>query len=76
VDERFTRLEEKVVNMSGNMFLLMAALASKLGPFEEVGGLNSEIRLDGILGDYKDSENESQKELEKEQSSSNSINPS
>jgi hypothetical protein len=36
------------------MSLLMAALASKIKPFREVGGLNSKIILDGKLGDNKD----------------------
>jgi hypothetical protein len=58
------------------MSLLMVALASKLRPFREVGGSNSEIRSDGKLGDNKDPEKESRKEPKKEQSSSSTINPS
>jgi hypothetical protein len=53
------RLEEKVVDISHNMSLLMVALASKLRPFREVGGSNSEIRSDGKLGDNEDPEKES-----------------
>jgi hypothetical protein len=40
------RLEEKFTDISCNMSLLMVDLASKLIPFEEVGGSNSEIESD------------------------------
>jgi hypothetical protein len=70
------RLEEKVVDISCNMSLLMVALASKFRPFREVGGLNSEIRSDGKLGDNEDPEKESWKEPKKEKLSSSTINPS
>jgi hypothetical protein len=43
IEEKFVRLEEKVIDISCNMSLLMVALASKLRPFIEVGGLNSMI---------------------------------
>jgi hypothetical protein len=52
-EERFVRLEEKVTDISHNMSLLMVALASKLRPFREVGGSNSEIRSDGKSGIMK-----------------------
>jgi hypothetical protein len=52
--ERFARMEEQVVDISCNMSLLMAALASKLIPFREVGGLNSEIGSNGKLRDNED----------------------
>jgi hypothetical protein len=58
------------------MSLLMAALASKLKLFEEVGSSNLEIGSDGKPRYNKDPEKESQKEPEKEQSSSSTINPS
>jgi hypothetical protein len=48
------------------MSLLMAALASKLRPFKEIGGSNSEIGLDKKLGDNEDLEKESWKEPKKE----------
>jgi hypothetical protein len=70
------RLEEKVIDISHNMSLLMVALASNLRPFREVGGSNSEIRSDGKSGDNEDLEKESWKEPEKEKSSSSVINPS
>jgi hypothetical protein len=47
IEERFMRLEEKVTNISCNMFLLMVDLASKLGPFGEVGGSNLEMGSEG-----------------------------
>jgi hypothetical protein len=37
------RLEEKFIDISHKMSLLMVALASKLEPFEEVGGSKSKI---------------------------------
>ena len=43
----------------------MAALASKIGPFGEVGGSNREIILEGKLGDNEDPEKESRKEPKK-----------
>jgi hypothetical protein len=75
-EERFVRLEEKVIDISRNMSLLMVALARKLGPFREVGGSNSEIGSDEKSRDNEDPEKESWKEPEKEQSSSSAINPS
>jgi hypothetical protein len=75
-EERFQRLEEKIVDMCRNMPLLMVYLARNLRPFREVGGLNSKIGLDEKPWDNKDLENESQKEPEKEQASSITINAS
>jgi hypothetical protein len=46
----FDRLEEHVANINHNMKLLMASLARKLGPFEDDGGSNSKIRLEGKSG--------------------------
>jgi hypothetical protein len=46
-EERFSRLEEKVDEISRNMALLMEALENKPGPFEVVGGSNSEIGSEG-----------------------------
>jgi hypothetical protein len=40
-DEIFTKIEEKVSNISCNMALLMTTLANKFGPFGEVGDSNS-----------------------------------
>jgi hypothetical protein len=44
IEERFERLEAQVVDINCNMNLLMAALASKLLPFRDDGGSNSEIK--------------------------------
>jgi hypothetical protein len=41
VEEILSRLEEKVVDISHNMALLMAALEKKFRPSREVGGSNS-----------------------------------
>jgi hypothetical protein len=76
VEERFVRLEEKVVDISCNMALLMVALVNKFGPFGEVGGSNSEVGLDEKLGDSEDPEKELKKEPEKEKPSSSAITPS
>jgi hypothetical protein len=46
-EERFARLEEKIDDRSHNMFLLMTTLKSKLRLLREVGGSNSEIKLEG-----------------------------
>jgi len=67
------RVEEKVVDIYHNMSLLMEALASKLGLFEEFGGSNSKIASDKKLGDSEDPEKESWKEPKEEQTSSNTI---
>jgi hypothetical protein len=73
-EERFVRLEEKFIEISHNMFLLVEALASNLGPFKEIGSSNSEIRSKGKSRDNQDLEKESGKEPEKEKSSFSSIN--
>ena len=59
------RLEEQVVEISHNMSLIMVALANKLGRTREVGVSNSEIRLEGKLGENEDVEKESRKEPRK-----------
>jgi len=41
VEERFSNLEEQVVDISCNMVLLMESLANKISLFEEVRGSNS-----------------------------------
>jgi hypothetical protein len=71
------RLEEKVVDISCNMALLMVALANKLRPFGEVGGSNSEIRSEGKLGEIMKTQKRSRgKSPEKEKPSSSAITPS
>jgi hypothetical protein len=40
-EERFTRIEEKVVHISHNMALLLETIENKFGAFGEVGGSNS-----------------------------------
>jgi len=44
-EERFTRMEEKVDDISRNMVLLMANIARKLGLFREVGGSKHSYQL-------------------------------
>jgi hypothetical protein len=66
VEEKFLRLEEKVVNISRNMAFLMESLAKKFGPFREVVVSNSEGGSDEKLGDSEDPKKDSRKELEKE----------
>jgi hypothetical protein len=64
-EERFVWLEEKVTDISCNMFLLMMALSNKLGPFGEARVSNSKIVLEGKSEDNEDPEKESRKELKK-----------
>jgi hypothetical protein len=61
------RLEEKVVDISCNMSLLIVALKRKIRPFKEVGGSNYEIISEGKSRDNEDPKNESRKEIEKDQ---------
>jgi hypothetical protein len=42
-EERFSKLEEQVTDISRNMALLMENLLNKFIPFGEVGGSNSEV---------------------------------
>jgi hypothetical protein len=46
LEKRFSRLEEKVFDISRNMALLVVALANKFRPFKEVGGSNSKVGSD------------------------------
>jgi predicted neutral ceramidase superfamily lipid hydrolase len=39
-EESFLRIEEKVVDISHNMSLLMVVITNNFGPFREVGGSN------------------------------------
>jgi hypothetical protein len=41
VEERFSRLEEEVVDIPCNMTLLVVALANNFKPFGEVGGVGT-----------------------------------
>jgi len=61
VEERFTRLEEKFVDISRNMVVLMATLAINLGLFGEVRGSNSIIRSEEKSRDNEDLEKGSMK---------------
>jgi len=74
VEERFVSMEDKVVDISHNMSLLMEVLERKVMLFGKFGGLNAEIKWDGKLGDNEDPKNKSQKEPEKENPSSSTIN--
>jgi hypothetical protein len=65
MEERFSRLEEKVYDISRNMTLLMEYLTKKFRPFGDVCGSNSEARFHGKLGDSEDLENKSRKEPKK-----------
>jgi hypothetical protein len=53
-EERLARLEEKFVDISCNMALLVADLANNIRSFGEFGGCNSEI---GSEGKSRDNEN-------------------
>ena len=44
VEERITRVEMQVINISCSMNLLVVALASKIRPLREDGGCNSKVR--------------------------------
>jgi hypothetical protein len=45
--EIFVRIEEKFIDISCNMVVLMATLATNLRKFREVGGSNSDIGSEG-----------------------------
>jgi hypothetical protein len=75
-EEIFERLEVQVIDINRSMNLLVLALASKLGPFGDDGGSNSENRSEGKSEDHEDSGKESWKESEKEQSILSVANPS
>jgi hypothetical protein len=70
------RLEEKVIDISCNMTLLMVALANNLRPFREVGGSNSEIRSEGKQEIMKTQKRSRGKSLRKRKPSSSAITPS
>jgi hypothetical protein len=70
------RLEEKFIDISCNMDLLMANLANNFIPFGKVGGSKSEFGSDDKLRDSEDLEKESKKEPKKEKPSSSTITPS
>jgi hypothetical protein len=44
LDNRFSKLEAQVTDISHKMMILMVALERKLGPFEEFGSSKSEER--------------------------------
>ena len=72
-EQRFTKLEIQIIDISFNMSILMVALESKFGPFDDFGGSKSKIGLEGNLEDRDDLEKETRKEFEKEKPSSSSI---
>jgi hypothetical protein len=47
--ERFMRLEEKFVEISHNIVVLMVTLVNNFEPFEDFGGSNSKVGLDEKL---------------------------
>jgi hypothetical protein len=49
--ERYDRLEAQVTDTNHNMNLLTTTLESKLKPFEDDRGFNSEINSEGKSGD-------------------------
>jgi hypothetical protein len=53
-EERFARLEEKFIDISRSISLLMEALVSNIELFWEVRGSNSKIKSKGKLGDHED----------------------
>lgn len=60
-NERFSRLEEENVDINHNMNLLMQDLENKLGANED-GCSNSEVKLEGKLGEKDELKRESKKE--------------
>ena len=70
------RLEEKFIDISLNISLLMETLLSKLKLFGEVGGSNFEIISEGKSRDNEYLEKELRKNPEKKNPSLNVVNPS
>jgi len=60
-EERFMKIEEKVVDISSNMALLMEALSNKFETFEEVGSSKLEVGLDEKSIDGEDPKKDSKK---------------
>jgi len=46
-EERFARMEDQVIDISRNMSLLIEDISRNIKPFGDIGGCNSEIRLEG-----------------------------
>ena len=63
--ERFARLEEKFIDISCNMSLLIVDLANKFEPFREVSVSNSKFGSNEKPRDGEDIEKESRKDLKK-----------
>jgi hypothetical protein len=67
VEERFARLEEKFIDISRNMALLMVALASKLSDHSgRLEALTQRSDQRGNRGENEDPEKELRKEPKKE----------
>jgi len=65
VEERFFRMENKVVHISRNMALVTVVLTNKFRYFAKVSRSNSEGRSKWKFGYSEDLEKDSRKELEK-----------
>jgi hypothetical protein len=65
MEEIFFRLEERVVNISCNISLLMVALENRFVPFRKVGVSNSEDGFDEKPGDSEDPKRSQEKNLRK-----------
>jgi hypothetical protein len=76
MEERFSRLEEKVVDISHNMALIMASLENNFIPFEEVGFSRLEVRSEEKPIDSENLEKEMKKRVRERKPSSNVITPS
>lgn len=71
----FSNIEEHVYEIFHKMVSLKVALENRFGPFMDFGGFNLDTGLAEKSEEIKDPENESKKELEKEQPSSSAITP-
>ena len=70
-DERFSKLELHVVEISCNMTILIVDIESKFGSFKGFGGSNSESRSDGKSRDIEDPKKEPKRDIEERPSSNN-----
>ena len=61
-EERFSRLEQQVIDINHIVKLLMEALRNNIGIFGEDGGSNAEDKSEGGSRDREETENQPKKE--------------
>jgi hypothetical protein len=66
-------LEEQVIDISHNMYLLMESLANNFGPFGEVGGSNIEVGMDEKSRDNEDLEDSKKSQRNRNQAPMSSL---